>query len=103
LTFQKFKELTNKGIYGPVLIQEDKAQGFVVRAQRDIKPKTLITEYVGEVDFARDHIFDKNDSIMELLRTPRSKTSLVILPEKKGNLARFISGINNSSRSSRAK
>lgn len=40
---------------------------------------------------------------MELLRTPRSVTSLVIVPEKRGNLARFLSGINNSSRKSKAK
>jgi len=32
LTFQKFKEMTNKGIYVPVLIEENKIQGFVVRA-----------------------------------------------------------------------
>ena len=33
---------------------------------------------------------------MDLLRTSRSSTSLVICPEKYGNLARFLSGINNS-------
>jgi hypothetical protein len=32
---------------------------------------------------------------MDLIRTPSSSTSLVICPERKGNLARFISGINN--------
>ena len=75
-----------------------------MRAQEDIKLGTLITEYVGEVDFARNHIFDRqNDSIMDLLRTSRSRTSLVILPNRKGNLARFISGINNSSAKSRGK
>lgn len=74
-----------------------------MRAMEDIPTRTLITEYVGEVDFARNHIFNKNDSIMDLLRTSRSKTSLVILPDKKGNLARFLSGINNTSKVSRAK
>ena len=79
-------------------------QGFVVRAAADILELTLICEYVGEVDFARNHIFDKkNDSIMELLRTPRSSTSLVICPEKFGNIARFISGINNEKKNSKLK
>lgn len=32
---------------------------------------------------------------MTLLKTPRSKTSLVICPTYNANLARFISGINN--------
>jgi hypothetical protein len=32
---------------------------------------------------------------MELIRNPSSSNSLVICPEKKGNIARFISGINN--------
>jgi hypothetical protein len=34
---------------------------------------------------------------MDLIRTPSSSTSLVICPEKMGNLARFLSGINNKS------
>jgi hypothetical protein len=33
---------------------------------------------------------------MELIRTPSSSTSLVICPDKYGNLARFLSGINNA-------
>lgn len=32
---------------------------------------------------------------MDLLRTAKSTTSLVICPESRGNLARFLSGINN--------
>ena len=56
---------------------------------------------MGEVDFARNRIFDNNDSIMDLLRTARSSTSLVICPDKFGNLARFLSGINNSDKKSR--
>ena len=56
---------------------------------------TIICEYTGEVHLARNKLFDKNDSIMELLKTPSSATSLVIVPDKRGNLARFISGINN--------
>lgn len=40
-------------------------------------------------------IFDKNDSIMELLRRQLSKSSLYIVPEKSANIAKFVSGINN--------
>ena len=32
---------------------------------------------------------------MDLIRAPSSSNSLVICPESKGNIARFISGINN--------
>lgn len=95
LIFQRFKELTRQGQYAPIRIEEDKIQGFIVRATEDIPSNTLICEYVGDVDFARNRIFDKNDSIMDLLRTARSSTSLVICPEKYGNIARFLSGINN--------
>ena len=38
---------------------------------------------------------------MDLLRTSRSSTSLVIHPEKYGNLARFLSGINNKKKQSK--
>ena len=56
---------------------------------------TLICEYTGDVTLTRNKIFDKNDSIMDLIKTPSSSTSLVICPEKKSNIARFLSGINN--------
>jgi hypothetical protein len=101
LLFKKFKEMTRNGDYAPVIVEEDKIQGFVVRADEDIPRLTLISEYVGEVDFARNRVFDKNDSIMDLLRTPHSSTSLVICPESRGNLARFLSGINNNDRNAK--
>ena len=92
----KFKEMSRLGNYSPVLIEEDKLQGFIVKAYENISKRTLICEYTGEVDFARNKIFEKNnDSIMMLLRTTRSKTSLVICPKKFANIAKFISGINN--------
>lgn len=92
----QFKEMTRKANYPPILIEEDKMQGFIVRAYQDIAKRTLICEYAGEVDYARNKIFEKsNDSIMMLLRTTRSKTSLVICPQKYANIAKFISGINN--------
>jgi hypothetical protein len=72
--------MSRDGNYAPVIVEEDKVQGFIVRADDDIPDMTLICEYVGEVDFARNHIFDSNDSIMDLLRTSRSSTSLVICP-----------------------
>ena len=93
--------MTRLGNYAPVIVEEDKIQGFIVRADEDIPRWTLIAEYVGEVDFARNRVFDKNDSIMDLLRTPHSATSLVICPENRGNLARFLSGINNSDKSAK--
>ena len=92
----KVKKMTRKGDYAPLEVLEDKVQGFVVRAEANISKMTLVAEYVGDVDYARNHIFDDdNDSIMDLLRTPHSSTSLVILPNKRGNIARFFSGINN--------
>lgn len=101
--FNEFKGMSRQGNYVPVMIEPDKTQGFFVKALEDIPEMTLISEYVGDVDFARNRIFDKNDSIMDLLRTTRSKTSLVICPEKFGNLARFLSGINNSEKEAKKK
>ena len=64
---------------------------------------TLLCEYSGEVYISRKKLFDNNDSIMELIRTPFSSSSLVVAPEKKGNIARFFSGINNNSKSNKKK
>ena len=93
--YYKFKEQSRKGIYAPVEVVDDPEQRFVVRALDDMVTNTLICEYTGEVSLARNRLFDDNDSIMDLIHTPTSDTSLVICPEKYGNLARFLSGINN--------
>lgn len=86
---------------------------FVVIADEPIKKNTLITEYVGEVDILAKNEHNSNDSIMDLLRTGcrrmrvvkcrDSETSLVIIPEKFGNVARYLSGINNSKKESKKK
>ena len=94
--YYKFKEQSRKGIYAPVEVVDDPEQRFIVRALDEMVTNTLICEYTGEVCLARNRLFDDNDSIMDLIHTPTSDTSLVICPEKFGNLARFISGINNN-------
>ncbi len=96
--FKEFKRLTSEGNYPSLHVLPDKIQGFVVQAVDKIPKFTLISEYAGDVDLFRKRLFDQNDSIMDLLRTQHSISSLVICPESTGNIARFISGINNNDR-----
>ena len=51
-----------------------------MQAATDLPELFLICEYLGEVRNLRDSIFDKNDSIMELLCTDSADTSLVVMP-----------------------
>lgn len=90
------KKLQEKLILPPVIIKKDKTKGYVVYADEYIPSLTIICEYLGQVVLTRDILFDKNDSIMELLRSPSSKHSLSIYPNKFANLAKFFSGINNN-------
>jgi len=101
--FKEFKELTSKGNYAPLHVIFDNVKGFAVQAVGKIPKFTLISEYVGDVDFLRKRLLDQNDSIMDLIRTPNSSSCFVICPESKGNLARFISGINNKDSKARKK
>ncbi len=48
-------------------------------------------------------LFDRNDSIMELLDTGDSDTSLSIAPVKYSNIGRFFNSINNSNKESKKK
>jgi len=89
------KKLQEKLILPPVIIKQDKSRGYVVYADEYIPALTIICEYLGQVVFTRNILFDNNDSIMELLRSPSSKHSLSIYPNKFANLAKFFSGINN--------
>lgn len=93
--FSQFKQLSCKGNYAPVQVVYDKIQGYVVQAIEDIGAMTLICEYAGQVYTYRDQMFTKSDAMMTLLKTSRAQTSLVIIPDRFGNLARYLSGINN--------
>jgi hypothetical protein len=63
-TFKKFKLHSRSGFMAPVMVKPDKTQGFVVVADRAIPDRTLLTEYVGDVDFLRKRLRDEGDSIM---------------------------------------
>lgn len=56
---------------------------------------TFIAEYTGDVDFLQQREKDDGDSMMTLLLAEDPSMSLVICPDKRGNIARFINGINN--------
>lgn len=68
---------------------------FTVEADRSIRDLTIITEYVGDVDFLKNRENDDGDSIMTLLSASDPSQTLVICPDKRSNIARFINGINN--------
>lgn len=68
---------------------------FTVEADGQIKDMTFIAEYVGDVDYIKNREHDDCDSMMTLLSATDPSRSLVICPDKRGNIVRFINGINN--------
>ncbi|CAK9207221.1 unnamed protein product [Sphagnum troendelagicum] len=96
-TLEACKAMCSRGEWPPLMVTHDSRQGFVVEADRHIKDMTIICEYTGEVDFMRHRTHDEGNSIMGLLFTEDPDEELVICPDKCGNIARFISGINNHS------
>lgn len=68
---------------------------FVVEADEDMPSMTFIAEYSGEVDYMRCCQYDSGNSIMGLLFSDDPVKELVICPDRRGNIARFLSGINN--------
>ena len=52
------------------------------------------------MDILRNRLTDSNDSIMSLISASNSENSLVICPLIYGNLARFIAGVNEDSKTS---
>ena len=55
--YNSFKNDSRSGKYGPVEIVEDKDQGYIVKAKKDISPNTLISEYSEEVFFKRSFVY----------------------------------------------
>ncbi|GKB69412.1 hypothetical protein Tco_0930824, partial [Tanacetum coccineum] len=74
---------------------------FTVKADKFIKDLTIITEYVGDVDYLQTRENDDGVSIMTLISAANPSKSLVICPNKRNNIAQFINGINNLRRKKR--
>lgn len=94
-TIEICRTMQKRGECPPLLVVFDPHEGFTVQADADIKDMTFITEYAGDVDFLENRANDDCDSIMTLLSTADPSRKLVICPDKRGNIARFINGINN--------
>ncbi|KAF5732451.1 Lysine-specific demethylase 5C [Tripterygium wilfordii] len=95
-TLNLCKSMMERGECPPLMVVFDPLEGFTGEADRFIKDLTIITEYIGDVDFLRNRKDDYNgDSMMTLLTAANPSQSLVICPEKRSNIARFINGINN--------
>ncbi|CAN7037511.1 unnamed protein product [Brassica rapa subsp. trilocularis] len=97
-TLEQCRAMHRVGGYPPLVVVEDQFQGFTVEADGPIKDLTLIAEYAGDVDYLKNRAKDDCDSIMTLLLCEDPSKSLVICPDKYGNISRFVSGINNHNR-----
>ncbi|CAN1146974.1 Histone-lysine N-methyltransferase ATXR6 [Linum perenne] len=103
VTLNMCKRMMDRGECPPLMVVFDPLEGFTVEADRFIKDWTIITEYVGDVDYLENRENDDGDSMMTLLSASDPSKSLVICPYKHGNVARFINGINNHKQEGRRK
>ncbi|PON72020.1 Methyltransferase [Parasponia andersonii] len=94
-TLNLCKSMMERGEWPPLMVVFDPQEGFTVEADKFIKDLTIITEYVGDVDFLKNRENDDGDSMMTLLSAANPSQSLVVCPDKRSNIARFINGINN--------
>ncbi|CAK8567898.1 unnamed protein product [Lathyrus sativus] len=94
-TLERCITMTKRGKFPPLMVVFDSCQGYTVEADGPIKDMTFIAEYTGDVDFIKNREADDCDSMMTLLLSGNPATSLVACADKRGNIARFISGINN--------
>lgn len=94
-TLNLCKRMMQRGEWPPLLVVFDPKEGFTVQADRAIKDLTIITEYVGDVDYLHNRENDDGDSMMTLLSANKRSQSLVICPDKRSSIARFVNGINN--------
>ncbi|KAK1300785.1 Histone-lysine N-methyltransferase ATXR5 [Acorus calamus] len=102
-TLEYCRTMCTRGECPPLLVIFDSCEGFTVEADGPIKDMTLIAEYTGDVDYIKNREHDDCDSMMTLLLATNTSHSLVICPDKRGNIARFINGINNHTPEGRKK
>ncbi|KAB2058480.1 hypothetical protein ES319_A11G237700v1 [Gossypium barbadense] len=94
-TLELCRSMSRRGECPPFIVVFDSCEGYTVEADAQIKDMTFIAEYTGDVDYIKNRENDDCDSMMTLLLATNPSESLVICPDKRGNIARFINGINN--------
>ncbi|KAF3561154.1 hypothetical protein DY000_02019401 [Brassica cretica] len=97
-TLELCRAMYRRGECPPLVVVFDPLEGYTVEADGPIKDLTFIAEYTGDVDYLKNRENDDCDSIMTLLLSEDPSKTLVICPDKYGNISRFISGINNHNR-----
>lgn len=94
-TLEQCRAMCKRGEWPPLMVVFDSREGYTVEADGPIKDLTIIAEYTGDVDYIMNRQEDDCDSMMTLLLASDPSRSLVICPDKHGNITRFINGINN--------
>ncbi|KAL3812794.1 hypothetical protein ACJIZ3_014062 [Penstemon smallii] len=70
------KNMMERGEWPPLMVVFDSREGFTVEADRTIRDLTIISEYVGDVDYLQNHEDDDGDSMMTLLSATDPSKSL---------------------------
>ncbi|XP_042431540.1 probable Histone-lysine N-methyltransferase ATXR5 isoform X2 [Zingiber officinale] len=100
-------EFSNELTYLPTMVDRSSNQANLekggMQADGLIRDMTLVAEYTGDVDYLKNREHDDCDSMMTLLLATNPSDTLVICPDKRGNISRFINGINNHTRDGRKK
>ncbi|AET02742.1 histone-lysine N-methyltransferase ATXR6-like protein [Medicago truncatula] len=87
--------MMERGECPPLMVVYDPLEGFTVEADEPIEALTIIAEYVGDVDYVKNRENDEgNNNMMTLLYAFDPSQSLIICPNKRSNIAHFISRIN---------
>ncbi|XP_027339201.1 probable Histone-lysine N-methyltransferase ATXR5 isoform X1 [Abrus precatorius] len=102
-TVEHCRAMSKRGECAPFMVVYDSHEGYTVEADGPIKDMTIIAEYTGDVDYIKNRERDDCDSMMTLLLASDPCEGLVICADKRGNIARFISGINNHTQEGRKK
>ncbi|XP_041005528.1 probable Histone-lysine N-methyltransferase ATXR5 [Juglans microcarpa x Juglans regia] len=102
-TLEQCRAMCKRGECPPLIVVFDSCEGFTVEADGQIKDMTFIAEYTGDVDYLKNREHDDCDSMMTLILATDPSKSLLVCPDKRGNIARFINGINNHTLEGRKK
>ena len=96
--YNKTKKYTRNCIYPPFIVEKHPIAGYYLRAIDEIPEFTLLCEYSGEVSRNYELHGSSNDSIFNLIETFSPYVNCCINPERYGNVAEYIAGINSENK-----
>ena len=104
---EEFKKQCDESVPGPFMVEHDPIKGYYVKTLKYLRKSCLVAFYAGDLDSEAYRKACLDSDMLRICssdkhRDANERRTLLVCSNKRGNISRFFSGINNSQDEARA-